>query len=191
MAVGKARTRAENSDGEAFHFVVPCYADIDENVIKDHLKRDQFFWLDLTAPNQEKLAKLGELFGFHPLALEDAEEWHQRPKLDNYGNYVVLVFYGAEKPTRKDRAPLLEVHLFISGHYMITVHRDPLPLFEDERQQLDGQVMHSEQFLIYRVLDALTTASFRSSRTSTTRSTTWRPRCWPTRPRSSSKGCSP
>jgi magnesium transporter len=160
MAVGKARTKSEKSDSEGFHLTVPCYADIDESVIKDHLKRDQFFWLDLTAPSQAKLEKLGELFGFHPLALEDAEEWHQRPKLDNYGEYVVLVFYGAKEQTRKDQAPLLEVHLFISGHYLITVHRDPLPLFEDERQQLDGQVLHSEQFVIYRVLDALTDSFF-------------------------------
>jgi magnesium transporter len=159
-APGKARTKAQKGDGEGYHFVVPCYADIDESVIKENLKADQFFWLDLTRPNQEKLAKLGELFGFHPLALEDAEEWHQRPKLDNYGEYVVLVFYGAEKHSRHDEAPLLEVHLFISGHYLITVHRDPLPLFEDEREQLDGQVLHSEQFLIYRVLDALTDSFF-------------------------------
>jgi magnesium transporter len=159
-APGKARTKAEKSVGDGYHFVVPCYADIDEKVIKEQLARDQFFWLDLTAPNQEKLAKLGELFGFHPLALEDAEEWHQRPKLDNYGNYVVLVFYGADKHGPNDEAPLLEVHLFISGQYLITVHRDPLPLFDDERQQLDGQVLHSEQFLIYRVLDALTDSFF-------------------------------
>src|SRR5215475_8404058 len=113
MAVGKARTKPEKSIEEGFHLTVPCYADIDESVIKDHLKRDQFFWLDLTAPNQEKLAKLGELFDFHPLALEDAEEWHQRPKLDNYGEYVVLVFYGAKDKPPKGQAPLLEVHLFI------------------------------------------------------------------------------
>ena len=36
-----------------------------------------------------------ELFGFRPLALENSEHFHQRPKLDNYGDYVFLVFYGA------------------------------------------------------------------------------------------------
>jgi magnesium transporter len=158
MPVGKAQAKAHKSEG--FHVVVPCYADIDEEAIKDHLKRDQFFWLDLTAPNRKKLAKLGELFGFHPLALEDAEEFEQRPKLDNYGEYVVLVFYGAERHGPSNHAPLLEVHLFISGHYLITIHRDPLPLFEGEREKLDGQVLHSEQFLIYRVLDSLTDSFF-------------------------------
>jgi magnesium transporter len=160
MPVGKARTKAEKSDGEDYRLVVPCYGDIDEEAIRDHLKRDQFFWLDLTAPNKAKLATLGELFGFHPLALEDAEEWHQRPKLDNYGDYVVLVFYGASQPRPDDKAPLLEVHLFISGHYVITVHRGPLPMFDEEREQLDGRVLHSEQFLIYRILDTLTDSFF-------------------------------
>ncbi len=160
MPVGKARTATGKREHEGFRFVVPCFKAIDEAAIKDHLKRDHFFWLDLTAPSQEELAKLRELFGFHPLALEDAEEFHQRPKLDNYGDYVVLVFYGAERHGPGNEAPLLEVHLFISGHYLITIHRGPLPLFDNEREQLDGQVLHSEQFLIYRVLDTLTDSFF-------------------------------
>jgi magnesium transporter len=73
---------------------------------------------------------------------------------------VVLVFYGAGRHGPGDEAPLLEVHLFISGHYLITIHRDPLPLFDQEREYLDGQVLHSEQFLIYRVLDTLTDSFF-------------------------------
>jgi magnesium transporter len=52
------------------------------------------------------------------------------------------------------------VHLFVSGRYLITIHRDPLPPLDDQRQQLDGRVLHSEQFLLYRVLDALTDSFF-------------------------------
>ena len=102
--------------------------------------------------------KLQQLFGFHPLAIEDSEEFHQRPKLDNYGDYVFLVFYGARSDHPHD--VLREVHLFISGKYVITIHRDPLPPLDEQREQLDGQVLHSEQFLIYRVLDALTDSFF-------------------------------
>ena len=111
MAVGKARTRAENSDGEAFHFVVPCYADIDENVIKDHLKRDQFFWLDLTAPNQEKLTKLGELFVF------TRWRWRTRRNGTSARSSTTTATTScscstAPKPTRRTDAAA-EVHLFI------------------------------------------------------------------------------
>ena len=160
MPVGKAKAATSETAGEDFRFVVPCCSRIDEADIRDHLRRDQFFWLDLTAPTHEDIAKLRELFGFHPLALEDTEHFGQRPKLDNYVDYVFMVFYGALRHRAEDPEPLDEVHLFISGHYLITVHRDPLPALDQQREQLDGRVLHSEQFLLYRVLDALTDSFF-------------------------------
>jgi magnesium transporter len=158
MAVGKAKAASER--GDDFQFVVPCFTGIDEKHIREHLARDHFFWLDLTAPGREELERLRELFGFHPLALEDSESFGQRPKLDNYVDYVFLVFYGGWREHRGDSEPLREVHLYISGQYLVTIHRDALPPLDQQRAQLDGRVLHSEQFLIYRVLDALTDSFF-------------------------------
>src|SRR5689334_11023666 len=83
MPVGKAK--AGKRGDEEYSFVAPCFTGIDEAKIHDHLERDHFFWLDLTSPDQHDLQRLHELFGFHPLALEDVEHFGQRPKLDNYG----------------------------------------------------------------------------------------------------------
>ena len=94
------------------------------------------------------------------MALEDALHFGQRPKLDDYGAYVFLVFYGAREHGPRDAAPLLEVQMFISGHYLVTLHQDPLPALDEQRERLDGLVLHSEQFLIYRVFDALTDSFF-------------------------------
>ena len=95
MPVGKAKAAAKDSAGDEFRFVVPCLTRLDEGSINDHLARDEFFWLDLTAPSKEDLKTLQRLFGFHPLALEDTEDFGQRPKLDRYNDHVFLVFYGA------------------------------------------------------------------------------------------------
>jgi magnesium transporter len=159
-AVGKAQATSPQQAGEGFQFVVPCFTHIDEASIRDHLERDHFFWLDLTAPTQEELERLRELFHFHPLALEDTQNFHQRPKLDDYGDQALLVFYGAARDHPGEQDLLREVHLYISGQYLVTVHRDALPQLERQREQLDGRVLHSEQFLIYRVLDALTDSFF-------------------------------
>jgi magnesium transporter len=160
MPVGKARAATEQgSDGE-FQFVVPCFTRIDETAIHDHLERDHFFWLDVSSPGPEEIAQLRDIFGFHPLALEDTEHFHQRPKLDNYGDYVFLVFYGAWRHGEEDPEPLREVHLFVSGQYVVTIHRDPLPALDHQRAQLDGRVLHSEQFLLYRIFDALVDSFF-------------------------------
>ncbi len=160
MPVGKAKAATKESAGEDYRFIVPCITEIDEARIRDQLDRDHFFWLDLTAPSRDDLKKLRDLFGFHPLALEDTEDFGQRPKLDNYDDYIFLVFFGAWHEHPPGTSPLQEVHLFISGKYLITIHRDPLPALDEQHAQLDGRVLHSEQFLIYRVLDALTDSFF-------------------------------
>jgi magnesium transporter len=160
MTVGKA-TAVHPQDGhDEFRFVAPCFTGIDEARIRDHMKRDQFFWLDLHDPGPDELTKLRDIFGFHPLALEDTEHFQQRPKLDDYDDYVFLVFFGAWWHKADDPSPLREVHLFVSGQYLVTIHRDPLPPLDHQREQLDGRLLHSEQFLLYRVLDALVDSFF-------------------------------
>ncbi len=160
MPVGKARTADPDSTDEHYRFTVPSFTELDRDQIRDHLERDHFFWLDLTGPTEDQVTALDDLFGFHPLAMRDITDFGQRPKLDNYGDYAFLVFYGAGDAKPGNTDPLCEVHMFISGHYLITVHRGPLPQLEEQRQELDGQRLHSEQFLIYRVLDALTDSFF-------------------------------
>jgi magnesium transporter len=160
MPVGKAVTAASRPADEWFKFVVPCLHSIDEEKIQDHLKRDHFFWLDLKAPTHDDLGRLHEIFGFHPLALEDAEEFGERPKLDNYGDYIFLVFYGAWRDKPDQENPLHEVHMFISGKYLISIHRRPMPPLEQQRDELEGRALHSEQFLLYRVLDTLADSFF-------------------------------
>src|SRR5437588_2570907 len=160
MPVGKATSVTREGADEEFRFVAPCFTRIDEARIRDHMQRDQFFWLDLQAPGADELAQLREIFGFHPLALEDTEHFGQRPKLDDYGTYVFLVFYGAWRHGAEDPEPLREVHLFITGQYLVTIHRDPLPALDQQRAQLEGRALHSEQFLLYRVMDALVDSFF-------------------------------
>jgi magnesium transporter len=156
MPVGKARTGDQQDDD--FHFVVPCFTALDEDDIRQHLREDQFFWLDLISPSQAELSRLADIFHFHPLAVHDTAQFGQRPKLDNYGDHIFLVFYGVRQ--EGDQPELDEVHMFISGQYLVTVHRGPLVPFEQQRKELSGRTLHSEQFLLYRVLDALTDSFF-------------------------------
>jgi Mg2+ and Co2+ transporter CorA len=117
MPVGKATAVTPVGESAECGLVVLCFTRIDKTRIRDHLRRDQFFWLDLTAPGPDELAQLREIFGFHPLALEDTEHFGQRPKLDNYDDYIFLVFYGAWRHGAEDPGLLHEVHLLITGQY--------------------------------------------------------------------------
>src|SRR5437588_12451932 len=77
---------------------VPCLTEMDEEQIRGQLARDHFFWLDLIDPSEAEVERLGELFEFHPLALEDTLNFGQRPKLDDFGSHVLIVPYGIRGP---------------------------------------------------------------------------------------------
>jgi magnesium transporter len=132
---------------------------IDRDAIAGLLQRDEYFWLDLTDPGQDEVAALEQAFSFHPLALEDMVKRGQRPKLEDFGDYMFLVYYGAV--AEKDGTIALEeVHAFLSGGYLVTSHARRYPALEEARRRFDAQTPSSEQFVIYRVLDGLTDSFF-------------------------------
>jgi magnesium transporter len=118
--------------------------------------RDQgeFFWLDLNAPDRETVASVGEVLGWHTLAIEDTQEFGQRPKVDRYADQLLLVYFAASED--EDQLPeAVEVHLHISGSWVVSVHQG-WRQFERIRAQLERQPPETEQSLVYRVIDGLT-----------------------------------
>jgi magnesium transporter len=132
---------------------------VDRQAISDLLARDEYFWLDLTDPAGDDTTALGELFSFHPLALEDLRKRGQRPKLDDFGNFMFLVYYGAREGEGGE-IELEEIHAFLSGGYIVTSHQQPSPPLEEALQRMKAQTPRSEQFVVYRVLDGLTDSFF-------------------------------
>ena len=127
--------------------------------IAELLEAGHFFWLDLESPGDAELAALGELLHLHPLALEDTREFGQRPKLDRYGDAVLLVYYTAS--VTGDGVPeLVEVHLHISGSWIVTVRRAPFPPLDELHEMLVPEDVPDEDYVVYCVLDALTDAVF-------------------------------
>ena len=132
---------------------------IDREAIAGLLARDEYFWLDLTDPSEGDVTALGEVFSFHPLALEDMLKRGQRPKLDDFGEYMFLVYYGAGEGEQGE-IELEEVHAFLSGGYIVTAHQGACAALEEAHERLKAQTPRSEQFVVYRVLDALTDTFF-------------------------------
>jgi magnesium transporter len=127
--------------------------------ISKHLQAGTPFWLDLHGSDDDTTHLLRDVFGFHPLAVEDAEQFGQRPKVDDYDGYVLIVLYGA--PSRQ-HGPLVELHCFYSEHYLVTVHREPSPELHQLRERL-MQTVHPHKspiMLLYAVLDTLVDTFF-------------------------------
>jgi magnesium transporter len=131
---------------------------IDEAQIDELCTRDEFFWLDVRAPTAEEVAGLAKRFHWHPLVVEDVTNFRQRPKLESYGDYTLLVFFGARE--ENGTPALTEVHVIVSGSYVVTVRHAGCHQLEDVHKRFQERPADSEQFVVYRVLDALTDSFF-------------------------------
>ncbi len=131
---------------------------VDSERVRAHLDESEFFWLDLHRPESADLALLADVFEFHPLAVEDAAHFGQRPKLEGFDDFVLLVAYGANQ----DEDGLVEVHCFYSEKFLVTVHRDSCPPFDDLRDRAGREMAPPAQgaMLLYLVLDALADSFF-------------------------------
>jgi magnesium transporter len=122
---------------------------VDLDAIHALHQREEFFWLDLVSPSDADLEALAAIVDIPDLALEDTKEFGQRPKIDDYGERVLVVFYGAHE------TDLVEVHIHVSGKEVVTVRRAPCAHLWEARERASKAKIRTEQDLVYRVLDAL------------------------------------
>jgi magnesium transporter len=134
---------------------------VDESRLRDLRTRDEFFWIDLYAPSDEDLRKLGAILELHPVALEDTREFRQRPKIDAYETHVLLVFFTA-RATGDAAWPAVpvEIHVYVSGGFVATVRRERCDLLDELHETLVPEGTTEEEFIVYRILDALTDAYY-------------------------------
>jgi magnesium transporter len=130
----------------------------DHDTVERLLAGGDFFWLDLDQPSEEDFQILRDVFKFHPLAIEDSEQFDQRAKLDEYDDFVFVVVYGAAP----DDDRLVEVHCFYAERFLITIHRDDCPAFAEIRRRYQQRETKIEQpsLLLYRVIDGLVDSFF-------------------------------
>jgi len=122
----------------------------------------KLLWVDVVSPSAEDLQRIGEEFGFHPLALEDAARPHQRPKLDQYEGFFFLVFYGL---TIEDGRPQThEINLFVGQNYLVTVHDGSVAAIPETaerwRRNVEQVGNRGIGLLVYSLLDALVDGYF-------------------------------
>lgn len=131
-------------------------ADPSPDAVAAALQAGQRFWLDLGDTGASTLTLLRDTFRFHPLAVEDAEHFGQRPKVDTYDDFVVLVAYGLAG----DGTPV-EVHCFLGSEYLVTVHRGPAASVAAALTRLRHDAeLPAPITLLYRVLDGLVDGYF-------------------------------
>jgi magnesium transporter len=127
--------------------------------IPDYIRdADNLVWVDVQDPGPAELAMLVDVFGLHPLALEDAAQGQRRPKVDESKGGLVLVAYAVVPGGAGAEPETAEVDLFLGRNYLVSLHRGRVPALEDAlaRWTRGGQLLREGVgFLVSTVLDAV------------------------------------
>src|SRR5680860_120264 len=86
-------------------------------VVETHALR----WLNIDEPRLVDRTYLSESFGFHELALEDVASHNQRPKVDEYEEYLFLIMQFPRFDRESGRLHAAELDIFLGPDYVITL----------------------------------------------------------------------
>ncbi|WP_369270006.1 magnesium/cobalt transporter CorA [Streptomyces sp. R11] len=122
------------------------------------LQDDAFVWIGLYEPTAKEFDKVTEEFGLHPLAVEDALNAHQRPKLEVYDDSLFMVLKPVGYEPESDVVTSGEVMVFIGDSFVVTVrHGEEAPLGA-VRRRLEHEpemLRHGPTAVLYTIADAV------------------------------------
>jgi magnesium transporter len=124
-------------------------------------------WIHIESPRTVDRDWLEENFDFHPLDYEDVYSRNQRPKLDQYDDYVFIVLHFPMFDKTTGRISAAELDLFMGPDYLITLPNIPLAplnaMFERYREKDDlreATFSKGSGYLLYKIVDTCVDASF-------------------------------
>ena len=97
-----------------------------------------FVWLGLFEPGPEELAQVRDTFGLHELAVEDAQTFHMRPKVENYdGDVRLVILRTARYDDAAEEVEFGEISVFLAPTFVITVRQGVASELREARQRLE------------------------------------------------------
>ncbi|MQA97926.1 MAG: magnesium/cobalt transporter CorA [Streptosporangiales bacterium] len=119
---------------------------------------DALAWIGLYKPSERELVSLAEEFDLHQLALEDAIQAHQRPKLERYGDTLFVVLRAARYLDDVEEVDFAELHIFIGPGFVLTVRHGAAPDLSAVRRRMEGEpelLALGPEAILYAILDTV------------------------------------
>ncbi|QCX79899.1 Magnesium transport protein CorA [Streptomyces sp. YIM 121038] len=119
---------------------------------------DGMAWIGLARPTEAELLSLAAEFDLHELAVEDAMEAHQRPKLERYGDTLFVVLRAARYLDAPEEVDFGELHVFVGPDFLITVRHGAAPDLSAVRHRMedDPELLRlGPEAVLYAILDAV------------------------------------
>jgi magnesium transporter len=117
---------------------------------------EDFVWVGLHQPTDQELADVAKVFDLHPLAVEDALNAHQRPKLERYEDGLFLVLKTLWYVDEYDAVETGEINMFVGRNYIVSVRHGQGSELHGARLDLEEQsavLGHGPSAVVYAVCD--------------------------------------
>lgn len=129
--------------------------DLTVEEISDVLQdRETFVWVGLHDPDQALLRKMQEEFRLHELAIEDANNAHQRPKVEEYGDSLFVVLHTAH--LEDGRIIVGETHIFVGHQFVVTVRHGSSSSYRVVRERVESmpeRLARGPGYVLYAIAD--------------------------------------
>ncbi|HEY1966337.1 MAG TPA: magnesium and cobalt transport protein CorA [Pseudonocardia sp.] len=115
-----------------------------------------FCWIGLLYPSEAEIRSVAKEFDLHPLAVEDAIDAHQRPKVERYGDTLFVVLRPARYVDPVEVVEIGEVHLFLGTDFIVVLRHAEQPQLAEVRHRLEQtpELLQRGPFaVLYAVLD--------------------------------------
>jgi magnesium transporter len=115
-------------------------------------------WIGLLRPGEAQLLAVGEEFGLHEVALEDAIVAHQRPKLERYGDTLFVVLRAARYIDDLEQVEFGEIHIFAGSNFVLTVRHSQAPDLAAVRRRMENDpelLRLGPEAVLYAILDSV------------------------------------
>ncbi len=120
-----------------------------------NLGEDDFLWIGIGNPKTDELERVAGTLGLHPLAVEDALEAHQRPKVEKYTDHLFMTLRTVSYSD--DDITTHEVNIFMGTNFLLTV-RHGGPDLRDARKSAEAMIeplSHGPTAALYAVVDSI------------------------------------
>jgi len=132
-------------------------ADITEEQIGEYLQRpDAFIWISLRDTTLEELMVLKSCFNLHDLAIEDAVNGHQRPKIEEYGDDLFAVLHLVDEV--KGDLQVSEASIFVGNKYILSILHGTRQDFAAVRARCEREpkmLAKGSGYVFYALIDAV------------------------------------
>jgi magnesium transporter len=115
-----------------------------------------FQWVGIHDPSPDELELIARTFALHPLAVEDAGDSHQRPKLERYGDTLFLVLKTLWYVDEDDAVETGEINLFVGSDFVVSVRHGKGTELHTARVDLEQRAVvlgHGPSAVLYAICD--------------------------------------